>query len=393
MNVIPSNRLKTLGAYAFAEVDREVEKLRSAGVSVIDFGVGDPTVPTPSLVRQATQKAIDTRASSGYPSYIGAKELRQALSVYVNQRYSVQLDPATEITSTAGSKEAIFHIHEGILNPGDVVIMPSPGYPPYSRGTKFAEGIPYFYPIRKENGYLPDLKAIPADILKKAKAIWVNYPNSPSGAVAPDSFYRELIEFGQKHGIYLLSDEAYTEIYFTKSAPRSLLEFGKDGVLVFNSFSKRSAMTGYRVGWAMGDARLVECLRKVKTNLDSGTPTFIQDGAVAALSDETHVAEMREEYRKKRDLLVAGLKKIGLEDCSPDSTLYIWQRVPKGMNSVEFAKKLLDPKVALATTPGAWISETLADGTNPGDSYVRFALVPSMEEVAEASKRLQSLKL
>lgn len=393
MNFELSTRLKTLGAYAFAEVDREVEKLKAAKVSVIDFGVGDPTVPTPEIVREATQKAVDERACSGYPSYIGSKELRAAIGQFCKRRFGLSLDPETEITSTAGSKEAIFHIHEALLNPGDVVLLPSPGYPPYSRGTKFAEGVPYYYPLSKENGFLPDLKAFPAEVLKKAKAIWVNYPNSPSGALAPDSFYRELIAFGEKHNILLLSDEAYSEMFFTKTPPRSLLEFQKEGVLIFNSLSKRSAMTGYRIGWAMGDSRLVAALRKVKTNLDSGTPTFIQDGAIAALSDEKHVAQMREEYREKRDLLVAALKGCGLPDCSPESTLYIWQKTPKGMDSVEFARRLLDPKFALVTTPGLWLSETLADGTNPGKDYVRFALVPSIEEVKEAAKRLSAWKV
>lgn len=393
MNIQPSQRLQTLGAYAFAEVDREVEKLRAANIPVIDFGVGDPTVPTPEIVREATKRAVDRRASSGYPSYIGAKELRVALSVYCKKRYGVTVDPESEITSTAGSKEAIFHVHEGLLNPGDVVLMPSPGYPPYSRGTKFAEGIPYYYPLRRENGFLPDLKSFPKEVLRKAKAIWVNYPNSPTGAVAPDSFYRDLIAFGESNGIALLSDEAYTEIYFTEKPPRSLLEFGKDGVLVFNSFSKRSAMTGYRVGWAMGDARLIACLRKVKTNLDSGTPTFIQDGAIAALSDETHVAQMREDYRRKRDTLIAALRKAGLPDCTPASTLYVWQAVPQGMSSADFAKRLLDPKVAIVTTPGAWLGEKLEDGSNPSEGFVRFALVPSQEEVEEAARRLATLRL
>ncbi len=393
MNFELSTRLKTLGAYAFAEVDREVEKLKAAKVSVIDFGVGDPTVPTPEIVREATQKAVDERACSGYPSYIGSKELRATIGQFCKRRFGLSLDPETEITSTAGSKEAIFHIHEALLNPGDVVLLPSPGYPPYSRGTKFAEGVPYYYPLTKENGFLPDLKAFPAEVLKKAKAIWVNYPNSPSGALAPDSFYRELIAFGEKHNILLLSDEAYSEMFFTKTPPRSLLEFQKEGVLVFNSLSKRSAMTGYRIGWAMGDSRLVAALRKVKTNLDSGTPTFIQDGAIAALSDEKHVVQMREEYREKRDLLVAALKGCGLPDCSPESTLYIWQKTPQGMDSVEFARRLLDPKFALVTTPGLWLSETLADGTNPGKDYVRFALVPSIEEVKEAAKRLSAWKV
>ncbi len=392
MNIVASKRVQSIGAYAFAEVDREVTKLKAQGIQPIDFGVGDPTTPTPDIVRKATQKGVDKRKSAGYPSYVGASEYRQAVAEWTKRRFGVTLDPATQICSTLGSKEAVFNFHEGFVNPGDVVIIPTPGYPPYTRGTLFAEGRSYFVPLLPEKKFLPDLKKIPAEIRKRAKIMWINYPNSPSGATAPLGFLKEVVEFGRKHDIIIASDEAYSEMYFGEP-PHSILEVTREGVAAIHSLSKRSAMTCYRVGWVAGDKRIVDVFKKVKTNIDSGTATFIQDGAIAALSDEKHVAAMREEYRRKRDILVAALTSIGLPDCTPEATIYMWQRVPKGMTSVEFATKLLAPEVAIVTTPGSWLSEKTADGLNPGEGYVRFALVPSIKDTELAAKKLRNLKL
>ncbi|MEK6559397.1 MAG: aminotransferase class I/II-fold pyridoxal phosphate-dependent enzyme, partial [Planctomycetota bacterium] len=237
MEIVASKRLQSIGAYAFAEVDKEVEKLKSQGITPIDFGVGDPTAPTPEIVRKATQKGITLRKSSGYPSYIGTPEFRQAISHWIQKRFGVQMDPVTEISSTIGSKEAVFNFAEGIINPGDYVIIPTPGYPPYTRGTLFAEGIPYYVPMLAENKFLIDLKSIPEEVCKKAKILWINYPNSPSGAVAPLSYLKEVVEFGKKYNIIIASDEAYSEIYYNEP-PHSILEVTKEGVIVFNSFSK-----------------------------------------------------------------------------------------------------------------------------------------------------------
>lgn len=390
MEITPSKRLQSIGAYAFAEVDKEVEKLKSLGITPIDFGVGDPTVPTPEIVRKATQKGITLRKSSGYPSYTGASEFRKSLAEWTHRRFGVPLDPATEISSTIGSKEGVFNFHEGIVNPGDYVIIPTPGYPPYTRGTLFSEGIPYYVPLLAENKFLIDVKSIPEEVCKKAKLMWINYPNSPSGAVAPLSYLKEVVEFGEKYNIIIASDEAYSEIYYNEP-PHSILEVTKEGVIVFNSFSKRSAMTCYRIGWVAGDKRIVDIFKKVKTNIDSGTATFIQDGAIAALSDETHVEKMRTEYKIKRDLLVDAFNRIKLPDCTPEATIYLWQKVPQGMSSVDFAKKLLSPEIAIVTTPGAWISDKTQDGLNPGEGYVRFALVPSIKNTKEAAKRIKKL--
>ncbi len=394
MNVRPSRRLAALGAYAFSAVDDKVGELKARGVKVIDFGVGDPTVPTPAFIRRALSRAADARASSGYPSYVGAPEFRKAVSAWTRRRHGITLDPATEICASIGAKEAVFHFPEAILNPGDCVLVPTPGYPPYTRGTQFAEGRCHYLPLTKARGFLPDLKSIPKGVLKRARILWINYPNNPTGALAPDRFYREALSFCRRHGLILASDEAYTELWFARRPPRSALEFagrGFDGVISFQSMSKRSAMTGWRAGWVAGDRRIVALFKKLKTNIDSGTPTFIQDACVAALADEGHVKAMRAEYRVKRDLLCAGLKAAGLPDCSPDGTIYVWQEAPRGMTGEEFALRLLDPEIGLVTTPGAWISEKAADGANPGARYVRFALVPSVPQVREAVRRLAFL--
>jgi LL-diaminopimelate aminotransferase len=386
-----AKRLTAIGAYAFEEVDKKVEELKARGIRPIDFGVGDPTSPTPPFVRRAAAEAIEARRSSGYPSYVGSLEFRKAIAAWADRRYGVRLDPATEISSTIGSKEAVFNFHEGVVDPGDVVLCPSPGYPPYTRGALFAEGLPYQLPLRAEKGFRVDFASIPDEVARKAKVLWLNYPNSPSGALADEAFYREALAFARPRGIVVASDEAYSEIYFGQP-PISCLNVAKEGVLVFQSMSKRSAMTGYRVGWVMGDPELVAIFRKTKTNIDSGTPTFLQDAAAAALADEEHVEAFRREYRAKRDILCAALVKAGLPDCTPASTLYVWQRVPKGMGSVQFATFLLDEKLAIVTTPGSWIAEPTASGENPGEGYVRFALVPSIDDTRKAAERLAALR-
>ena len=393
MNKLVSTRLNSIGVYAFAEVDKKVAELQSKGIQPIDFGVGDPTIPTPEIVREATKKAIDRRKSSGYPSYTGSREFREAVSAWVKKRFDISMDPEKEISSTIGSKEAVFNFHEGFVNPGDYVICPSPGYPPYTRGTLFAEGIPFQVPLLARNNFLIDFDDIPAKIAEKTKIIWLNYPNSPSGAVATEEYYKQAVEFAHKHNIIIASDEAYSEIYYTEEPPISVLNVCREDIIVFNSLSKRSAMTGYRIGWVMGDPTLVDIFRKIKTNIDSGTPTFVQDGAIAALSDEEHVKKSRKEYRKKRDILCNALTEIGLEDSHPDATLYVWQKVPEGMTSVEFAALLLQENIALVTTPGSWISHVTHNNMNPGEGYVRFALVPSVSDTELAAEKLKNLTI
>jgi LL-diaminopimelate aminotransferase len=387
MVIEASRRVRELGGYVFAEIDRIVSDLRRQGVRPIDFGVGDPTAPTPGFIREAGRLAIDARACAGYPSYVGDAGYRSACAGWFERRFGVVLDPEREVTSTVGSKEAVFHFAEAFVDPGDVVIGPNPGYPPYQRGTRFAEGEYVPYRLVPGNGFLPDLDAIPEDVARRAKVLWICYPNSPTGAIAPPAALERIVSWCREREILLASDEAYTEIWFTPDPPHSALEWGTRGVLAFQSLSKRSAMTGWRVGFVAGDAEAVAAFRKVKTNVDSGTPTFIQDAAAAAYADEVHVASFREEYRTKRDIMVEGLVAAGLPECRPDGTLYIWQRVPEGLSSVDFARALLSPEISVVVTPGAWIAVG-GPGSNPGEGYVRLALVPSVEDCRAAAGRI-----
>lgn len=391
-----STRLDSLTAYAFAAVNDKVSELKNQGIDVIDFGVGDPIDPTPTFIREALKKGADDYAAGGYPNYSGRLDFREAVTDYSKLRFGVTLNPHTEICSTIGSKEAVFNFPEAILNPGDIVLTPSPGYPPYKRGTTFAEGVSYFYPLLESNHFYPDFDAFPPDILAKAKILWLCYPNNPTGALATREFYQRALNFAQKNNLILASDECYTDITLTDETPLSILELVPElpgsNVIAFHSLSKRSNMTGYRIGWVAGDPAIIDAFKKLKTNIDSGTPDFIQSAAIAALGDNSHVVTQRTLYRQRAEVLTDAFCHIGLEPAKLQGAFYLWQRVPHGLTSVEFAQKLLTPNIALVVTPGAWISDecTLPDGTtiNPGEGYVRFALVPSLEQTKKAATRL-----
>ena len=391
MEIIISDRVNAIGRYAFADVDNIVMELKKEGIEPIDFGVGDPALPTPDLIRNACKEGIEKRKSSGYPSYIGDAEFRKKVAWWSRKRFGIDLNPESEIMSTIGSKEAIFNFPETFINPGDYTLALNPGYPAWSRGTHFAEGKTYLLNLLPENNYLPDLKSIPSDVVRKVKLLWINYPNNPTTAFPTQLFYEEVLEFGEQNNIIIASDESYTENYYDKP-PLSILQLKKNGVVVFQSLSKRSNMTCYRVGWAAGDSRIIDAYKKVKPNIDSGTATFIQDAAIAALDDEKHVEKLRDDYRIKRDIIVDAFTAVGLPNCEPKGTIYIWQRVPKGYSSLDMTKKLLEKDTAVVTTPGSWLSQEV-QGINPGAGFIRLALVPALEKVKEAAKRIKNLKL
>ncbi|MDJ0762275.1 MAG: aminotransferase class I/II-fold pyridoxal phosphate-dependent enzyme [Myxococcota bacterium] len=391
MRISPAKRITSLPAYTFKVIDDRLLELKAKGISPVDFGVGDPSVPTPVEIRRACQKAVDDRASAGYPSYVGAPEFLEAVANWTERRFGVAIDPASQVTATIGSKEGVFNFHEAFVDPGDVVLVPSPGYPPYSRGTWFAEGKTWFYPLDEENGFLPNLDTIPEAVAQDAKIIWISYPNSPTGACPDLDFFTRVCAWAKERNIIVASDEAYSEFYFGDTPPPSVLQAAIDGVVVFNSLSKRSAMTCYRIGWAAGDAEIIGILRSMKTNIDSGAPTFIQDAGIAALADEDHVVAMRDEYRKKCDILIDALVQAGLKRCTPQGTIYVWQKVPDGMSDLAFATRLTEPDVAVVAIPGSLLAEPLEDGRNPGEGYVRFALTPQMADVEAAAARLAKL--
>lgn len=407
MTIHPSKRLQSLPPYLFKEINDKVVELKKRADAAkvtpggaqakppIDFGVGDPSEPTPDFVIESLTEAGRKHATTGYPSYIGSLEFREAACRYMKRRFGVVLNSEREVSSNIGSKEAIFNFPEAFVNPGDIVICPSPGYPPMKAGTIFAEGVPYYAPLLEKNGFLLDYEAIPEDVVRRAKIIWINYPNSPTGAVADKNYYKGLIEWARKNEIIIAADEGcYIDIYFGNTAPVSILQaadefgLGREGIITFYSLSKRNNMTGYRVGFVAGGEDVVKIFKLLKTNIDSGTASIIQEAAIKALDDDTHVAKMRELYEQKAEILLEGLKAIGLKVKKPAATFYIWQKVPDGISDIEFAKKLLDPEIAIVITPGSLIADE-CDGGNPGAGYVRFALMPTLEEIKEAMQRLK----
>lgn len=386
-----SKRISSLESYPFAALEQKIARLKAQGIDVIDFGVGDPREPTPEFIREATKKAVDDFAAAGYPSYVGLPEFRRAVGKWFERRFKVQLDPEKEITSSLGSKEAIFNFPLACVEAGEVVICPTPGYPPYARGATFAGGQPYFVPLTAENNFLPDLQGIPAAVAQQAKILWLNYPNSPTGALAPPEFYQQAVDFAAEFDLILAADLAYSELYFGEE-PRSLLEFTRKRVIEFHSLSKRSCMTGYRVGFAVGDPEVVAAFQKVKTNIDSGTPNFIQAAAIEALQDEEHVQQAREGYRQKAEIMTKAFRALGLPSVVPPGTFYLWQRVPANYTAESFAERLLEPRLAVAVTPGNLIADRPEEGENPGQNFVRLALVESWERIKLAAERLEGLK-
>ncbi len=388
MNIDFSDKIKALPTYPFAEIDATVHRLRAQGIDVIDFGVGDPRVKVSEVIRQALHDYVEQHPDAGYPSYQGSPEYRTAAARWFESRFGVHLDPETEVASSIGSKEAVFNFHHAMVNPGDYVLVPTPGYPPYSRGAAFCGANVYFYPVGPHNDWIPDLSGVPDSVLNKAKLLWLTQPHAPTGKALSMGQMRALLEFAQKWGIVVASDEAYSEIWYT-SPPHSMLEVSRDGVIVFQSLSKRSAMTGYRVGFVAGDPRLVSAYKKLKTNIDSGTPDFVQAAAIAALNDQAHVDRMRADYQQKMQVLTRTFDEMGMDTRRPDATIFLWQRVPGGMTGIDFARRLLDPGVAVVVTPGQYLSDPLADGTNQGREYCRFALVPEVHQVEDAARRIK----
>lgn len=382
-----SDRLKKLPPYLFVEIDRAKRRAIEKGVKVIDFGVGDPDQPTPKFIIEAMLKAVKDPKNHHYPLDRGNAPFRQAVSLWVKKRFGVTFSPDTEILPLIGSKEGIAHLPLAFINPGDVVLVPDPCYPPYKSGTWFAGGEPYLLPLREENGFLPDFESIPADILKRAKIIFVNYPNNPTGAVAPRSFYEKLIKWAAANKILIASDLAYSEVYFGKHKPLSIFEIpgAKEVAIEFHSLSKTCNMTGWRVGFAIGREEAISALLRVKSNVDSGVFTAVQVTAIEALknsfgfSKKTNII-----YRKRRDLLVAGLKSLGFPVKANEASFYVFTKLPAGYtDSTVFCKDLLE-KAGIVATPGVGFGK-------PGEGYVRFTLTVGEPEIREAILRMKKI--
>ncbi|MDR2442009.1 MAG: LL-diaminopimelate aminotransferase [Deltaproteobacteria bacterium] len=382
-----SQRLKALPPYLFKELDRIRDEVKSRGVDVIDLGVGDPDRPTPAHIIEALAKAAADKANHQYPVYSGMNEFRKVVAKWYLSRHKVQLEPETQVCSLIGSKEGIAQFPLAFVNPGDTVLVPEPGYPVYRSGALFSGGQSVFMPLLEKNGFLPDLKAIDEETLKKAKILWVNYPNNPTGAPASQQFYADLVTLAKKWNIIICSDAAYSECtYLDKPHPSILETPGAMEVAVeFHSLSKTYNMTGWRIGWAAGNETLIKGLGLVKSNVDSGVFQAVQLAGMAALEGpQDSVASMGQLYRERRELLTKGLITAGLKVFETPYTFYLWAHVPEGFSSADFASKLLN-QAGVVATPG--------NGFGPsGEGYVRFALVQEAPRLKEAADRIASLK-
>jgi succinyldiaminopimelate transaminase len=364
--------LEALQTYPFVRLDEAKAAARARGIDLIDFGMGDPIEPTPEFIQDALAQAL--QLTGGYPRAGGLPELREAIAGWLERRFGAGVDAERELIPTYGSKEAIFLFPLVACSAAkDVVVIPEPAYPVYERGALFARAEPRFVPLLEENAWLPDLDAIDDEVWERCAIFWLNYPHNPTGAVAPLSFLEELAERARTHGFYLASDEAYTELWFDEPPSSAVQLADRENVVVFQTLSKRSSMTGYRSGFVCGQAELVDALRSFRPNTGTAPQEFVQRASVAAWNDEAHVVETRERYARKRALIAP------LLDLAPDSsvaTFYLWLRVPPGESSEDFAARVLEHGVVVAA--GSYFGPS-------GEAYARLALVPSLEECERAA--------
>jgi len=378
-----AKRLAELPPYLFVEISKKIAQKKASGEEVISFAIGDPDMQTPEHILKSLCQAAREPENHRYPETEGLPELRKAIAEWYKKRFGIELDADSEVLPLIGSKEGIGHIAWCLLNPGDVALVPDPGYPVYSMATILADAKPYYMPLLEENGFLPNLESVPGDIVNKARVIWINYPNNPTGAVAGIDFFNKVTAFAKENQLVVCHDGPYSEIAFDGYKPVSFLEAqgAKDVGIEFHSLSKSYNMTGWRIGMAVGNAELIDALKRFKSNLDSGIPQAIQQAAVTALSGSQECIEKQNKiYQRRRDLVIEALKDIGLEATTPKASLYVWAKVPEGFTSAEFATDLLD-KVGVAVTPG--------NGYGPsGEGYVRLSLTISDAGLVKGLSRL-----
>jgi len=382
-----AERIQKLPPYLFAEIDRVKREVAARGVDLINLGIGDPDTPTPRHIVDRLCEAAANPANHRYPDYEGLPSFRQAAAGWMAHRYGVTLDPDTEVVSLIGSKEGIANMAVAFVDPGDIVLVPDPGYPVYHIGTSFNGGVTYRLPLRRENAFLPDLASIPEEVARRAKLLWLNYPNNPTAAVAPRAFFTDAIRFAERHDVILCHDAAYAEIYFGER-PVSILEMpgGREVAVEFHSLSKTFSMTGWRVGFAVGNRELIAGLGKVKTNVDSGVFQAVQEAGIAALGgDPAIVDRLRAMYRERRDVLVAGLNDIGIRCDPPAGTFYVWVPVPRGLTAAALATRCLT-EAGVVVTPGNGFGDA-------GEGYIRLTVCSPVERLREAVERLRRLGL
>jgi len=381
-----AERLKQLPPYLFKEIDRKKKEVMARGVDIINLGVGDPDIPTPSHIIETLKTAADEPANHRYPSYSGMAAFKETVAEWYGRRFGVTLDPATEVITLIGSKEGIAHFPLAFINVGNIALVPSPAYPVYRIATLFAGGEPYTMPLLKENDFLPDLEAIPGDVADRARIMIINYPNNPTSATADPGFFSKVVAFAKKYRIIVCHDAAYTEMAFDGYKPPSFLEVegAKEIGLEFHSLSKTYNMTGWRIGFAVGNPEGIEGLGAIKSNIDSGVFQAVQMAGMEALrGDQSCVHEMTRTYEARRDLMIKGLRDAGFAVNSPKATFYLWVQVPEGYSSASFAARLLE-EAGLVVTPGNGFGE-------PGEGYFRIALTQTEERLSEAMDRINGL--
>jgi LL-diaminopimelate aminotransferase len=381
-----SDRLNSLPPYLFKEIDRQKEEAGKRGVDIIDLGVGDPDMPTPLHIIEALNIAALNPGNHRYPSYTGMDDFNKAVARWYKRRFNVDLDYKKEIVTLIGSKEGIAHIPLAFINPDDVALVTSPGYPVYDIGVRFAGGQTYFMDMLKQNHFLPDLDAVPDEIVGKAKMMFINYPNNPTSAVATDEFFNEVVSFAKANNIIVCHDAAYTELAFDGYRPISFLETegARDVGIEFHSLSKTYNMTGWRIGFAVGRAEVIQALGQVKSNIDSGAFQAIQIAGIAAMEgDQTCLKETNREYASRRDILVEGLVNLGFSVERPKATFYLWIEVPQGYSSAKTASRLLT-EAGIVVTPGNGFGAA-------GEGYIRMALTVGKERLKEVIERIGSV--
>ena len=382
-----ADRLSTLPPYLFAAIDKAKAEVAATGMDIISLGIGDPDLPTPDFIIDALYEGAKNPVNHQYPSYVGMLAYRQAVADWYKQRFNVDLDPNSEVVSLIGSKEGIAHFPLAFINPGDLALIATPNYPVYGIATGFAGGEVKYLPLLEENDFLVDLDAVDNDTWAKAKMIFVCYPNNPTSATATRDFYERLIEKAKEFNVIIVSDAAYTEVYYDpENKPISILECddAKDVCIEFHSLSKTYNMTGWRVGMAVGNASLVSGLGKIKENVDSGIFQAVQEAGIAALKDgEPYAEKFRAIYKERRDVMSAALNKAGIKHRVPDASFYLWCNTPEGFTSSEFVTNVLK-QTGVVLTPGQGF------GT-PGEGYFRISLTVNNDLLEEAVSRISKL--
>ncbi|NMC95156.1 MAG: LL-diaminopimelate aminotransferase [Syntrophorhabdus sp.] len=383
----PASRIENIPPYLFARIDKKKAEARKKGLDLIDFGVGDPDIPTPQNIITRMKEAVDDSANHRYPSYEGMFEFRKAVADWYKKRFSVDLNPADEVVALIGSKEGIAHMPWAYIDNDDIALIPSPGYPVYKIMTLLTGGNPYIMPLKEENHFLPKYDDIPASILDKAKIMFLNYPNNPTGTHADDDFYERSLWIAREYDILICHDAAYSEIAYDGYTPRSILEFDKNKkyCVEFHSLSKTYCMTGWRIGFVVGNKEAVSNLGKLKTNIDSGVFQAIQYAGIEALTgDQSSVEIMKKTFQKRRDMVVNGLNSIGIHVEKPKATFYIWAKVPKGYTSADFCEKIIEEQ-GIVVTPGSGFGEE-------GEGYFRISITINEKRIAEAIERLKMVR-